>query len=152
MWYCNDDTSLIRSGHGCLFSRETKPSDVRIRSKDTKPEKIIRSILHKLGFRFRINRKDLPGKPDIVLPKCKTVIFVHGCFWHQHEDCKYAVMPKSNTNYWKPKLTKNMDRDKLNIKRLNEIGWNVLTIWECQIPTITKSPQIIEEKIKKGIY
>ena len=136
-----------------VFSPEKRSQVMsRIRSKDTKPEKIIRSILHKLGFRFRINRIDLPGKPDIVLPKCKTVIFVHGCFWHQHEDCKYAVMPKSNTNYWKPKLTKNMDRDKLNIKRLNEIGWNVLTIWECQIPTITKSPQIIEEKIKKGIY
>ena len=108
-----------------VFSPEKRSQVMsRIRSKDTKPEKIIRSILHKLGFRFRINRKDLPGKPDIVLPKCKTVIFVHGCFWHQHEDCKYAVMPKSNTNYWKPKLTKNMDRDKLNIKRLNEINSN----------------------------
>ena len=136
-----------------VFSPEKRSQVMsRIRSKDTKPEKIIRSILHKLGFRFRINRKDLPGKPDIVLPKYKTVIFVHGCFWHQHEGCKYAVMPKSNTNYWKPKLTKNVDRDKLNVKRLNEIGWNVLTIWECQIPTITNSPQIIEGKIKKEIY
>ena len=117
-----------------VFSPEKRSQVMsRIRSKDTKPEKIIRSILHKLGFRFRINRKDLPGKPDIVLPKYKTVIFVHGCFWHQHEGCKYAVMPKSNTNYWKPKLTKNVDRDKLNVKRLNEIGWNVLTIWELSL-------------------
>ena len=136
-----------------VFSPEKRSQVMsRIRSKDTKPEKIIRSILHKLGFRFRINRKDLPGKPDIVLPKYKTVIFVHGCFWHQHEGCKYAVMPKSNINYLKTKITNNVDRYKFNVKSLNEIGLNVLSIWECQIPTITKSPQIIEGKIKKEIY
>lgn len=94
-----------------VFSPEKRSQVMsRIRSKDTKPEKIIRSILHKLGFRFRINRKDLPGKPDIVLPKYRTVIFVHGCFWHQHEGCKIASKPKSNSEYWKTKFTKNIER------------------------------------------
>ena len=96
-----------------VFSPEKRSQVMsRIRSKDTKPEKIIRSILHKLGFRFRINRKDLPGKPDIVLPKYKTVIFVHGCFWHQHEGCKKSSRPKSNVDFWDRKLSANLMRDK----------------------------------------
>ncbi|MEC7641315.1 MAG: DNA mismatch endonuclease Vsr, partial [Nitrospinota bacterium] len=84
----------------------------RIRSRDTSPELIVRSLLHRLGYRFRIHRKDLPGKPDIVLAKYKTVIFVHGCFWHQHKDCKYAYLPKTRVNFWKEKLQGNSERDK----------------------------------------
>ena len=104
-----------------------------IRSKDTKPEKRLRSLLHRLGFRFRLHRKDLPGTPDIVLPKYRTVIFVHGCFWHQHPGCKKATLPRSNVEFWKNKLEKNIERDKEVEKKLIETGWNVIVIWECEI-------------------
>ena len=104
-----------------------------IRSKDTKPEKRLRSLLHRLGFRFRLHRKDLPGTPDIVLPKYRTVIFVHGCFWHQHPGCKKATLPRSNVEIWKNKLEKNIERDKEVEKKLIETGWNVIVIWECEI-------------------
>jgi DNA mismatch endonuclease (patch repair protein) len=105
----------------------------RIRSKNTKPEMIVRSVLHRMGYRFRLHRKDLPGNPDIVLPKYKIVIFVHGCFWHQHVGCIHGGIPKSRQEYWGPKLNKNIERDKLNQKKLKEIGWKFLIIWECQI-------------------
>ena len=105
----------------------------RIRGKDTRPEKIVRSVLHKDGFRFRLNRKDLPGKPDIVLPKYKSVIMVHGCFWHQHKNCKYATVPKSNTAFWISKLDGNVKRDKKNISALKRLGYRVIIMWECQI-------------------
>lgn len=122
-----------------VFSPEKRSQVMsRIRSKDTKPEKIIRSILHKLGFRFRINRKDLPGKPDIVLPKYKTVIFVHGCFWHQHEGCKIASKPKSNIKFWQDKFSRNIERDKKNQEDLYKMGYRVLVIWECEINEIQK--------------
>ena len=104
-----------------------------IRSKDTKPEKRLRSLLHRLGFRFRLHRKDLPGTPDIVLPKYRTVIFVHGCFWHQHPGCKKATLPRSNVEFWKNKLEKDIGRDKEVEKKLIETGWNVIVIWECEI-------------------
>ena len=104
-----------------------------IRSKDTKPEKRLRSLLHRLGFRFRLHRKDLPGTPDIVLPKYRTVIFVHGCFWQQHPGCKKATLPRSNVEFWKNKLEKNIERDKEVEKKLIETGWNVIVIWECEI-------------------
>lgn len=122
----------------------------RIRSKDTKPEKIIRSILHKLGFRFRINRKDLPGKPDIVLPKYKTVIFVHGCFWHRHEGCKYAYTPKSNADFWNKKFSLNLQRDKDIQNKLGKRGWKILTIWECEIKEIKKTPELLDSLLKKS--
>lgn len=105
----------------------------RIRSGNTLPEKIVRSILHANGFRFRLHRKDLPGKPDIVLSRFRTVIFVHGCFWHQCPFCKSGRLPKSNLIYWKAKLQKNQERDKKNILELKKIGWSVITIWECQV-------------------
>lgn len=122
----------------------------RIRSKDTKPEKIIRSILHKQGFRFRINRKDLPGKPDIVLPKYKTVIFVHGCFWHRHEGCKYAYTPKSNADFWNKKFSSNLQRDKNIQNKLRKSGWRVLTIWECEIKEIEKTPELLDSLLKNS--
>lgn len=105
----------------------------RIRSKNTKPELALRKALFARGFRYRVNDKKLPGKPDIVLPKYKTVIFIHGCFWHGHEDCKYAYIPKTNTKFWIDKITSNAERDKVNAEKLTALGWNVLTVWECEI-------------------
>jgi DNA mismatch endonuclease (patch repair protein) len=104
-----------------------------IRGKNTKPEILVRSYLHRSGLRFRIHVKDLPGKPDVVLPKYKTAIFVHGCFWHSHPRCKFAVVPASNIEFWKQKLDSNRERDQVNKKRLKALGWRVLTIWECQL-------------------
>ena len=104
----------------------------RIRNKNTRPEKIVRSLLHRLGFRFRLHRRDLPGTPDIVLPGRKAVIFVHGCFWHQHKGCKDSGIPKTNTEFWETKLNKNVERDKKNTAALKQLGWKVLEIWECE--------------------
>jgi DNA mismatch endonuclease (patch repair protein) len=105
----------------------------RISGKNTKPEIIVRKYLHSLGFRFRIHQKDLPGKPDIVLPKYRTVVFVNGCFWHRHANCKYAYMPKSRTEFWNKKFNDTIDRDSRNTKALISLGWNVLIIWECEV-------------------
>lgn len=104
----------------------------KIRGKDTKPELILRKALFARGFRYRVHCK-LPGKPDIVLRKYKTVIFVNGCFWHGHRNCKYATMPKSNTDFWQSKILANQRRDELHTLQLEANGWNVLTIWECEI-------------------
>ena len=110
----------------------------RIASKDTSPELIVRKLAHKLGYRFRLHRKDLPGKPDLVFPGKKKVIFVHGCFWHQHDNpsCKIARIPKSRTDYWVPKLRRNVERDKEHLKELKELGWDYLIIWECEVKDI----------------
>ena len=105
----------------------------KIRNKDTKPEILVRKYLFSQGFRFRKNDKRFPGKPDIVLPKYNTVIFINGCFWHKHEGCKYFVWPKSNEDFWRNKIEKNVSRDKVKIKELEKQGWNVITIWECQL-------------------
>jgi len=105
----------------------------KIRSKNTKPELALRKALFARGFRYRVNDKHLSGKPDIVLPKYKTVIFLHGCFWHRHEGCKYAYTPKTNTKFWVDKITSNAERDKVNLQKLTALGWNVLTVWECEI-------------------
>jgi len=104
-----------------------------IRSKNTKPEVLVRKELFRRGYRYRINVSKLPGKPDIVLPKYKTVIFVNGCFWHGHEGCKYFVLPKSNATFWENKIRSNQKRDRGVIKMLQEAGWNVITIWECSL-------------------
>jgi len=105
----------------------------RIRSKNTKPEDTVRKYLFKHGLRYRKNDKRYPGKPDIVLPKFRTIIFVHGCFWHCHEGCADFVVPKSNTDYWIPKLERNRLRDAANIETLRQEGWRVLVIWECEL-------------------
>lgn len=110
----------------------------RIRSKETKPEKIIRSLLHRMGYRFRLYRNDLPGKPDIVLSKYKTVIFVHGCFWHRHKGCKRCTTPSTNREYWLPKLEKNTVKDKEHRKKLTQMGWKTIIVWECEIKNIDK--------------
>lgn len=103
----------------------------RIRSADTKPELVVRSLIHQLGYRFRLHRKDLPGKPDIVFPGRKKVIFVHGCFWHQHPGCREGRVPSSRIGYWRPKLKRNRTRDAENQARLRDQGWDVLVVWEC---------------------
>lgn len=105
----------------------------RIRSKDTKPEMAVRKYLFAHGFRYRLHDKKLPGKPDIILPKYKTVIFVHGCFWHAHENCRYAVMPKSNTEYWTKKISGNGSRDFSARIKLLEAGWKIIVLWECDL-------------------
>lgn len=108
----------------------------RIRSKNTKPELLVRSMLHRLGYRFTVNgpkNKQLPGKPDIVLPKYRTVIFVHGCFWHTHEGCKNYRLPKTRTEWWQAKLEGNAARDARRQAELRKMGWKVLVVWECEL-------------------
>ena len=114
-------------------SKEVRSMNMsRIRSTNSKPEEIVRKYLFSKGFRYRKNVKKLPGCPDIVLPKYKTVIFVNGCFWHKH-DCPRFVWPSSNQEYWKPKILRNVERGKNNCRELSSMGWNVITIWECEL-------------------
>lgn len=105
----------------------------RIRSKDTKPELIVRKFLHKNGLRYRLNDPKLPGKPDIVLPKYRTIILVHGCFWHGHENCHYFVVPQTRTEWWLNKIEQTKQRDHHIFEQLTLLNWNVITIWECQL-------------------
>lgn len=105
----------------------------RVRHSGTKPEQVVRSTLHLMGFRFRLNQKDLPGTPDIVLPKHQTVISVHGCFWHRHPNCNKATTPKQNADFWKGKFEKNIARDSQKIDDLKALGWHVIVVWECEI-------------------
>lgn len=124
----------------------------RIRGKDTKPEETVRKYLHKSGLRYRKNDKRYPGKPDIVLPKYKTIIFVNGCFWHQHKDCKYAAVPKSNEQYWLPKLKHNVERDEEQIRAVEKLGFKVIVVWECELKTKEKCEERLSklvEEIKK---
>jgi len=115
----------------------------RIKGKDTKPERVVRSMLHRMGYRFRLHRKDLPGKPDIVLPKHRKVIEVRGCYWHMH-DCKYGrVVPKTNTEFWQSKRTTTVERDKRNEKQLVELGWSLLVVWEC----MTRDAEALWERL-----
>ena len=115
-------------------SKEVRSKNMsRIRSTNTKPEEIVRKYLHSRGLRYRKNDRRYPGHPDIVLPKYKTCVFVNGCFWHQHPECKYAVLPASNQDYWVPKLKRNADRDAENAHLLEHNGWHVITVWECQL-------------------
>lgn len=120
-----------------------------IKGKNTKPEMIVRRFLHHKGYRFRLHRKDLPGKPDITLARYKTVIFVHGCFWHQHSNCNNAVMPKTNVAFWQDKLNGNIVRDKKNTLLLQEKGWQVLTIWECEV-TSESNMEKLTKKIRNN--
>ena len=107
-----------------------------IKSKNTKPEIAVRKLLHSRGYRFRLHRKDLPGSPDIVLPKYKTVIFMHGCFWHRHENCKYASTPKTRKQFWENKFKANVKRDAEVQEKIKNIGWESVVIWECEIKNI----------------
>ena len=119
-----------------------------ITSKNTSPEKKVRKILFSLGFRYRLHSKKLPGKPDIVLKTYNTVIFINGCFWHQHKNCKRATIPKTNKAYWIPKLKRNIERDKINRDKLKKGGWKVAIIWECQVKDTEKLYRIINNIFK----
>ena len=112
----------------------------RIRGKDTTPEILLRKLLHRAGYRFRLHSPDLPGRPDIVLKKYKTVIFVHGCFWHRHEGCSGATVPKTHTEFWLDKFRGTVERDRRKQKELEEAGWRVVIVWECQLK---KDPESI---------
>lgn len=103
-----------------------------IQGKNTKPELIVRRIVHALGYRFRLHRRDLPGSPDLVFPRLHKIIFVHGCFWHRHAECRYAYSPKSNTVFWEAKFLANVTRDRAALSKLQRLGWSVLVIWECE--------------------
>ncbi|WP_326981061.1 very short patch repair endonuclease [Chryseobacterium sp. MYb264] len=118
----------------------------QIKGKNTKPEMLLRKILFSKGYRYRINSKNLPGKPDIVLKKYNTVIFVNGCFWHGHKNCKYFVIPKTRTAFWTAKINSNIKRDQNNVESLLNLGWNVITVWECEL-----KKDKIEETIDKLI-
>lgn len=118
-----------------------------VRGKDTTPELRARKMLHALGFRYRLHRKDLPGKPDIVLPKYRVCIFVHGCFWHQHPGCKRSSRPSSNEEFWSGKLDKNIERDEENRQALQKLGWKVAVIWECE----TKDPERLEIIVRESL-
>ena len=120
----------------------------QVRGKNTKPEKIVRSIIRKLGFRYRLHYKKLPGKPDLVFPSRKEVIFVHGCYWHRHTCRKGKSIPATNTEFWEQKLERNKERDKENRKELYKLGWDVLTIWECQIKNHEKLINRIDNFIR----
>lgn len=112
-----------------------------VKGKNTKPELLVRSMLHKMGCRFRLYRRDLPGNPDITLPKFKKVIFVHGCFWHGHKNCIRSKRPTTNREFWNEKLNKNIRRDKKNIEELNNRGWESLILWTCEIKDIKRLKQ-----------
>ena len=121
----------------------------RIRGKDTRPELRVRSLLHKLGFRFRLNRKDLAGKPDIVLPKYRAAIYVHGCFWHRHQECRFAYTPKSNLSFWTNKFDRTIKRDAEVSSKLEQDRWKQIVVWECElndIPRLEKKLRILLPK------
>src|SRR5438105_1855737 len=116
----------------------------RVRVRDTQPEVLVRRLIHSLGFRFRLHRKDLPGCPDIVLPRLKSVIFINGCFWHGHRRCRKGTRPSSNVEFWNRKIQGNIERDNKNLRRLKRLGWQVLVIWECQTRDEEKLAQQID--------
>ena len=122
-----------------VFTEEERSRVMRrVKGADTKPEMRVRRWLHAQGFRFRLHRKDLPGKPDIVLPKYKTVVFVHGCFWHGHPGCKASDLPASNREYWVAKIGRNVERDRRNQRLLRKQGWRVIVVWECKLAELPK--------------
>ena len=118
-----------------------------IRGKDTAPELAVRRILHAMGLRFRLHRKDLPGRPDIVLPKHRTVVFVHGCFWHRHKDCRHTTTPKTRQEFWQTKFASNVERDRRNRTDLQQLGWRVIVVWECEL----RQPSDFKERLK-GLF
>jgi DNA mismatch endonuclease, patch repair protein len=121
----------------------------RIRGFDTAPERHVRSLLHRMGYRFALRCRTLPGRPDIVLPKWKTAVFVHGCFWHQHRGCRNAVMPKTRPEFWAEKLQANIMRDESACRNLHELGWQVITVWECELKQIAKVKTKLKTVLRK---
>lgn len=121
----------------------------KIRSKNTKPEMIVRKYLFSKGFRYRLHQKELPGSPDIVLKKYQTLIFINGCFWHGHKNCQISKLPKSRLEYWEPKITKNRNNDSKNSSKLRRLGWRIIVIWECQLRNVLKEKTL--ESLKNRI-
>jgi DNA mismatch endonuclease (patch repair protein) len=121
----------------------------QISGKDTTPELTVRSLLHRLGYRFRLHRKDLPGQPDIVLPRHQTVIFVHGCYWHRHKGCRFAYTPKTRTDFWQRKFEENVARDIRTRKRLRKLGWRIIIVWECETRDLEALAERLLIQLKK---
>ena len=127
------------------LSPERRSANMRaVHDRDTKPEMRVRQIVHALGYRFRLHRKDLPGKPDLTFPRLKKVVFVNGCFWHQHPKCKRASMPISNVQFWRAKLAQNVERDAQHLAALKAAGWRALVVWECQLRK--------EDRLQRRLY
>ncbi|MBZ3662446.1 very short patch repair endonuclease [Pseudomonas sp. PhalM4] len=122
-----------------LTPEERSERMARIKSAHTRPEVVLRKTLHNLGLRYRLNSATLPGKPDLVFPRYKAVVFVHGCFWHRHQNCNIATTPKSNTSFWVDKFSKNVARDERVISLLRSLGWRVFVVWECEVSSLKKS-------------
>lgn len=119
----------------------------RIKSRDTKPERLVRSLLHRQGFRFALHCPSLPGTPDIVLPKHRAVVLVHGCFWHRHPRCRFAFAPKTNQSYWRPKFRRNVERDRENRLSLVREGWKVIVVWTCEL----RRPEMVARRLRQRI-
>ncbi|WP_421917024.1 very short patch repair endonuclease [Mesorhizobium sp.] len=132
-----------------LSTSERSERMARIHGRDTKPEMVVRRLLHGMGYRYRLHRGDLPGKPDIVFGKRKKAIFIHGCFWHRHDDpnCRLARLPKSRLEFWGPKLAANAQRDELKQDALKRLGWNVLVVWECEL----RQSEQLENKLRQFV-
>lgn len=134
-----------------VHSKEVRSYNMsRIKSINTKPEMIVRSFLFRRGYRYRIHNKNLPGKPDIVFPKYKAVIFIHGCFWHGHEGCKYFVIPKTRTEWWLQKINRNKELDDLADKKLAKLGWKIITVFECDLKGEKKEKTLLKILKKLG--
>lgn len=123
----------------------------RIKGVDTAPELLVRSLVHRMGFRFRLHRKDLPGKPDIVLPRHRMIIFVHGCFWHGHRNCARAKNPTTNIAFWQNKIDTNVARDKKNFRALKKLNWAVLIIWQCELRNVSRLTARLEKFLDKTL-
>lgn len=121
----------------------------RVKGRDTKPEKLVRSLLHRMGYRFRLHRKDLPGKPDIVLPGRKKVVFVHGCFWHGHPNCPRASRPADNREFWDQKIEGNIARDAKTLEELHALGWETLVIWTCELKK--RNFELLADKLRRFV-
>ncbi len=133
-----------------VFSEEKRSWVMsRVKGRDTKPELLVRSMVHRMGYRFRLHRRDLPGCPDIVLPRHKKVIFVHGCFWHSHRNCARAARPASNREFWDDKLDATVERDKRRVRELRRMGWQVLVVWQCELKDSGKLKRKLDRFLSK---
>jgi len=132
-----------------VFSKEKRSWIMsRVKGRDSKPEILVRSLVHRMGYRFRIHRRNLPGNPDIVLPRHGKVIFVHGCFWHGHKRCPRSRRPTTNREFWDKKLDRNIERDRHFLRRLRRAGWKVLVVWECE----TRKPQRLQRELERFLH
>jgi DNA mismatch endonuclease, patch repair protein len=133
------------------LSREHRSWNMsRIRGRNTKPEYAVRSMLHRLGFRFRLHSRELPGRPDVVLPKYQSVVLVHGCFWHRHSQCPFAYTPKSRINFWGRKFAENVTRDRCTVTALRKAGWKVIIVWECELRRPDALSRRLDRKLRRS--